>query len=128
MGGQARECWLPDRLRYRTAQLKGHLMVRESPIHGLGVFARRHFLPGEYIGTYWGTKARETTPYTLFITHEDGREERIEGRNLLRWLNHSDEPSAGFDGLHLFALREIVPGEEITFDYAAGEGITFPQR
>jgi hypothetical protein len=40
-----------------------------------------------------------------------------EGRNLLRWLNHSDDPNAEFDGFDLYARRAIAVDEEITFDY-----------
>jgi len=34
-------------------------------------------------------------------------------------VNHSCNPSAGFAGtIHLVAMRDILPGDEITFDYA----------
>ena len=99
--------------------------MKDSPIHGFGVFARVRFKEGDYIGTYWGTRATEITPFTLHVQNEDGTLFLIEGRNLLRWINHSDRPNARFDGIHLFALKTIVVGEEITFDYSAGEGIHF---
>ena len=39
-------------------------------------------------------------------------------KSVLRFLNHSDNPNTDFkDGLYLFALRDIGPGEEITIDY-----------
>ena len=112
--------------RFLANDLACVVAVRQSSIHGLGVFSRTAFRPGDYIGTYWGTKAREVTPYTLHVQNEDGTLFLIEGRNLLRYINHSDSPNAEFDGIHLFARRPIGEGEEITFDYADGEGIRFP--
>jgi uncharacterized protein len=35
------------------------------------------------------------------------------------WVNHSCEPNAGIRGqISLVAMRNIAPGEEVTFDYA----------
>ncbi len=39
------------------------------------------------------------------------------GRNKLRFLNHSNDPNAFFDGFDLFAKKPIQPGDEIPFDY-----------
>nr|WP_242470281.1 SET domain-containing protein [Allochromatium vinosum] len=39
---------------------------------------------------------------------------------MLRWLNHSDDPNAEFDGFELYARRTIAVGSEITIDYGAG--------
>lgn len=37
----------------------------------------------------------------------------------IEYLNHSCEPNAGFSSpIHLVAMRDIDPGEEITMDYA----------
>ncbi len=111
--------------RFLAHDLASVIEVQQSSIHGLGVFARTAFRPGDYIGTYWGTKATEVTPYTLHVQNEDGTLFLIEGRNLLRYINHSESPNAEFDDIHLFARRNIKEGEEITFDYSAGEGIDF---
>jgi hypothetical protein len=54
---------------------------------------------------------------------EDGKDPiGRSGRNLLRWLNHQVPCNARFDGFDLYAARDIVPGEEITFDYTGGDG------
>jgi uncharacterized protein len=42
-----------------------------------------------------------------------------EGRNLLRWLNHSHEPNAELDGFDLYACRAIAVDDEITIDYTS---------
>jgi len=110
---------------FLSRDLAYRLDVRQSGIHGKGLFSRQVFQTSEYIGSYWGTKAQEVTPYTLHVQNEDGTLFLIEGRNLLRYINHSDNPNAEFDGIHLIASRHIEPEEEITFDYSAGEGISF---
>lgn len=38
-----------------------------------------------------------------------------------RFLNHSCDPNAALRGRHLFALRPIRAGEEVTFDYNTTE-------
>ena len=66
---------------------------------GVGLFARRKFTAGEslYPFDYW---SQEQTP--MHVT------------------NHSCDPNASFDeGGMLVAVRDIEPGEEITFDYRA---------
>ena len=40
-----------------------------------------------------------------------------DGRNEMRFMNHSREPNAEMDGLNCYALSDIRPGEEITIDY-----------
>lgn len=89
-----------------------------SPIHGHGCFAKVSFATGELIGIYEGPEVSEDGTYVLWIYQPDG-DALIgrDGRNLLRWLNHSDDPNAEFDGFALYARRAIAPDEEITFDY-----------
>jgi hypothetical protein len=89
-----------------------------SPIHGQGCFACVGFAPGDYVGTYTGPPARRDGTYVLWVSEDGEHWQGRSGRNLLRWLNHSDRPNAVFDGFDLYALRAIAPGEEITFDYA----------
>jgi len=40
-----------------------------------------------------------------------------DGRNELRFMNHSDQPNAELDGLDCYALTDIQAGTEITIDY-----------
>ncbi|MXW61364.1 MAG: SET domain-containing protein [Acidimicrobiaceae bacterium] len=55
--------------------------------------------------------------YVLWIEGDDGTWEGVEGAGDLRFLNHSRSPNVFFDGLDLYALRDISPGEELLFDY-----------
>ncbi len=44
------------------------------------------------------------------------------------WINHSCMPNAGLNGqIVLVALRDIQPGEEITFDYAMSDGTAYDE-
>ena len=92
-----------------------------SRIHGQGCFARVPFTSGERIGTFEGTQVSEDGTHVLWVFDaESGETVGRRGDNLLRWLNHSDDPNAEFDGFELYARRAIAPDEEITIDYQAG--------
>lgn len=90
--------------------------VAQSPIHGLGLFARVPLERGSYIGRYEGRPAQEDAAHVLWV-QADGDWEGVHGENALKYLNHSRTPNAEFDGVELYALRDILPGEEITFHY-----------
>lgn len=87
-----------------------------SPIHGQGVFAVTRIAAGTLIGRYEGFDTDENGTHVLWIERDDGWR-LVEGTGVLRWLNHSGTPNAEFDGADLYALVEIEPGIEITFDY-----------
>ena len=91
--------------------------VGRSPIHGRGVFAVRAIPDDERIGVYEGLLTERNGAYVLWV--EDGRGDSygIRGTGALRFLNHSHEPNSEFDGEELWAMRDIHPGEEITFHY-----------
>lgn len=93
------------------------IFVEESPIHGKGVFCRIPIPQGCYIGTYESDPSLEDGTYVLWIEEEDGIETGWDGNNDLRFLNHSFEPNAELEGLDLYSLRDLVPGEEIFIDY-----------
>lgn len=92
--------------------------VARSPIHGLGLFARRAIEKDEYIGTYRGRRTQKNGMHVLWIWN-DKRErwEGIDGENEMRFLNHATDPNADWWGTELYAVRPIAEGEEITFDY-----------
>lgn len=92
-----------------------------SPIHGKGLFASLKLSSGELIGTYDGEPVSEDGMHVLWVEDDDGQWIAFEGRNDLRYLNHSDEPNAEMDGLHCYAMRDIMSGEEITIDYGWNE-------
>jgi len=88
--------------------------VRDSAIHGKGLFAARRIRKGEHIGQIEGRLTTTDGPHVLWLTDELG----IEVLNDLRYINHADSPNAAyFDDGEVAALRAIQPGEEITHHY-----------
>ncbi|MCK4659544.1 MAG: SET domain-containing protein [Phycisphaerae bacterium] len=90
--------------------------VRHSPIHELGVFATATIRKDERIGRYQSRKTNRDGRYVLWVESEKGTQ-GYNGYGRLRFLNHRSTPNSELDGLELYALRTIRPGEEITIDY-----------
>src|SRR3989304_6709929 len=100
------------------------VVVRSSPIHGVGVFAGRGFRQGELIlqpDESHVVKDEDALP-------EDERKYcyDLPGKSVLwpppeRYINHSCEPRACIktvgDVRVVLAMRDIEPDEEITLDY-----------
>ena len=91
--------------------------VRESAIHGRGLFARRRIDKDTLIGFYVGWRTQEDGPHVLWIHGEDDESYGIDGICELRYTNHSPLPNAVFLGDELWALETIEAGSEITFHY-----------
>ena len=96
--------------------------VARSKIHGHGLFAARPFSAGDLIGTYEGPVVQTDGPHVLWVEsgHESGWT-GYDGRNEMRFMNHSDQPNAEMDGLLCYALCNIQTGAEITLDYGWDE-------
>jgi SET domain-containing protein len=109
--------------------------VRESPVHGKGVFALRPIGAGERIIEYRGERitwddataraAARGGPvnHTFYFSLADGNV--IDGGrrgNDARWINHACEPNCEAyedDGrVYIHALRDIDAGEELNYNYA----------
>lgn len=98
-------------------ELHQRFEIKDSPIHGKGVFAKITLEEGDYLGRYEGPSTQEDDTSVLWVENDDGEWEGCDGQNELKFLNHSAEPNAEFDGLDLYAIEEIQPGDEVTFDY-----------
>ncbi len=109
--------------------------VRESGVHGKGVYAARPIPEGETVLEYKGEiitwrKALARHPHdpvqpnhTFYFHLDDGHV--IDAKHSLapaKWINHSCNPNleACQEGKRVFlkALRNICPGEELFYDYA----------
>lgn len=88
-----------------------------STIHGTGLFAKSRLEKGLHIGTYDGPEAKRDGKYVLWVHYDDGTVEARRGMNLLRYMNHDDEPNAELDGFDVYTLRSIEADEEITINY-----------
>ena len=92
------------------------LQVKQSTIHGKGLFAAEPIPEKENIGKLQGTQTREDGIYVLWLDKQTGF--KVEGD--LKYINHSDTPNACYyDDLSVVALRDIAAGEEITHNYEA---------
>src|SRR3982750_3694964 len=117
-----------------AAKTKPHV-VRNSPIHGRGVFATRTIPKGEEIIEYRGQRTTwdigserqgldPADPYHTFLFElEDGRviDASVRG-NAARWINHSCDPNCEAleddDGrVFIHARRTIRAGDELAYDY-----------
>lgn len=91
--------------------------VKESPLHGRGLFATRHIPVDTVIGFLKTEPAPEDEldgPYVLWIDGEKPTRVTCD----LRFINHSEEPNAAYyDDLSVMALRDIQPGEELLHNY-----------
>ena len=117
-------------MRPALSYLSPKAAVQASPIHGRGLFATGPFDAGEIVcvkGGYVFTRAAlaELTPVLgpaeiqiaddLFI----GPRELEERDGAMIFSNHSCEPNIAVQGQIVFvALRRILPGEELTHDWA----------
>jgi SET domain-containing protein len=91
--------------------------VGRSPIHGRGLFAARRIRPGAYVASFEGVATQKNGMHVLWTLDEDDNEVGIDGRNDLRFLNHSGDPNTEFIGNELHALRNIQVGAELTIHY-----------
>jgi len=100
----------------------GNVVIRDSPIHGRGVFAAQRIAPGEVIIDGCRDILSDEAVAALsadeqaFVSVMNGR--NIWMRHPSRFVNHSCNPNARGDDQHDVALRVIEAGEEITVDYA----------
>lgn len=100
-----------------ASELKKLFFVDESSIHGKGLYAQKSIKNGTYLGSYDGPDTDINGTYVLWVEEEDDLWVGRDGKNLLRYLNHSEDPCAEFDGFDLYALRKILPKEELTIHY-----------
>ena len=101
----------------RERAMLERIEVRESPVHGRGVFARKRLREGQLVGRFEGDVTTENGTYVLWLIDEDGSEVGIRGRNALRYLNHGDPANAEFEDADLYVLRNVQPGAELLIDY-----------
>jgi uncharacterized protein len=115
----------------KSSKLEGH--VRGDGERGL--FARQPIAKGEVLTVFGGKSMNHEE--LMQIPHEIRRLaiQVADDWYLLSiqdsegdWVNHSCAPNAGFQGqIVLVAMRDIEPGEEITFDYAMSDSTNYDE-
>jgi uncharacterized protein len=120
-------------LSYRSPKT----VVKESRIHGRGLFAREPIAQGEMVAIKGGYifnaatlpevesslgPAQITIAEGLFI----GPLAQTEREGAMIFSNHSCDPNIGVQGQIVFvAMRDIQPGEELTHDWATTDDDTY---
>lgn len=108
------------------------LEIRLSGISGQGSFAARHIKRNDFILALSGRPlfTQDVGPHcgSLGISGDDplqvGDEEFLILDLPSKTINHSCLPNAGIrNKSDLYALRDIYPGEEVTYDYSTTSGI-----
>lgn len=96
-------------------------VVKDSPIHGKGLFAARAIGGDELIGVFEARRTRKDGTYVLWLIDDDGKETGWRGINDLRFVNHSKQANAEFYDRELWSLRAIKKNDEILIDYGWDE-------
>jgi uncharacterized protein len=87
--------------------------VKESGIHGKGLFAIDKIEEGEIIGSIKYNPTDEDGPHVLWVDKQG-----ILVECELKYINHSKQPNACYcEDLDVVAVKDIIKGEEITHDY-----------
>jgi uncharacterized protein len=123
-------------LSYRSPKT----VVKESRIHGRGLFAREPIAKGEMVAIKGGyifdaatLRDVEQSLGPAHITIAEGffigplaASEREGG---MIFSNHSCDPTIGVQGQIVFvALRDVQPGEELTHDWATTDDDSYEMR
>ena len=128
----------------QEAKKQRRIVVRNSPIHGRGVFALRKIPKGTRIIEYKGrlitdkeadrrySRAHEHSPHTMLFSVDGGWViDATRHGNSARWINHSCAPNCEIEEesqrVFIEARREIRPGEELTYDYNLQIGDKHPK-
>lgn len=111
--------------------------VKESPIHGKGLFAKQRIPKDEIVAIkgghilnseQWSSLEQELESAEIQIAedffiapiHKDHRE------GSMIYSNHSCDPNIGVQGQIIFvAMREISQGEELTHDWATTDDLDY---
>ena len=109
------------------------LIVRSSDVHAAGVFTTAPIKNGRKVVEYTGpriTKEEGDKVYEkrdityLFAVGKGSRV--IDGHGIAMFINHSCDPNCETDEIDgkiwILAIRDIRPGEELTYDYNLFDG------
>ena len=95
---------------------KEPLLVKDSSVHGLGLFANKFFAAGTLIGVFEVFVTEENDIHVLWIEDDHGWT-GLNVTNNLKYANHSKKPNSYLEKTSMYALVDILEGDEIFFDY-----------
>jgi SET domain-containing protein len=109
------------------------LIIRSSAIHAAGCYTTSRIRKGTLVVEYTGARISKEeadqkyadSPTTYLFGVGDGATV-IDGHGTAMFINHSCDPNCEteeIDGkVWIIALRDIAPGEELTYDYNLYDG------
>ena len=114
----------------RNSQLA---IIRSSRIHAAGVFATQPIRKGTLILEYDGPRLSKEEADAVYEGRHDtylfgvgDGSQVIDGHSMAMFVNHSCDPNCEtveYDGhVWIEAMRNIIPGEELTYDYYLYDG------
>ncbi|NVK36397.1 MAG: SET domain-containing protein-lysine N-methyltransferase [Gammaproteobacteria bacterium] len=99
-------------------QLTDLVTVKESDIHGKGLFAKINIKKDTVIGTLEGKVCKQDGPHVLWMN--DGQD-KFKVTNDLKFINHHKKANvAYYDDFTVVALKNIKAGQELLHDYGDG--------
>ena len=101
-------------------------VVKRTRKLGRGVFAKKPIRRGELIAAFDGpTFDGDFDEWTDDLRNhaiQIGPEKWRDSKGIARLLNHSCDPNCGIKGVNrIVAMRDIAPGEQLTWDYEMTE-------
>ena len=108
------------------------ITVKESKVHGKGVFAAKDFRKDDVVLEWHPTILTKSRAHSLLA--RDRHYLYKVGRKYLfmqppeRYVNHSCEPNTQPKDYSDVAIKDIARGEEITSDYGEGNPVGFKCR
>jgi uncharacterized protein len=120
-------------LTYRSPKTE----VRDSPIHGKGLFAKEPIAVEEIVAVKgghilsfgeWMARAPALGSAEIQVSEElfIAPVEQSQREGSMIYTNHSCEPNIAIQGQIVFvAMRDIAPGEELTHDWATADDLDY---
>jgi uncharacterized protein len=124
-------------------QNRDFVRVGRSKIEGQGVFAKRKIPRGTRVIEYLGERIPfekllteliecKTSHVYAFRLNDTTVIDGARNGNEARFINHSCEPNCEAyvfdDKMYIYAMRDIIRGEELTFDYQLGPAFPGKRR
>jgi hypothetical protein len=112
------------------------LEIRESPIHGLGIFATQDFPANHFFGLFEGIEYtlrefKEKYGKDTRYCYQLGRQNKIlcakETRNWITYLNESKTPNCCLKKRGCMSILPILTGHELFLHYDKKGVIKYPR-
>jgi len=88
--------------------------VKQSAIHGKGLFAHCDIKKDTILGNLKCKPAKKDGPYVLWVNENLSVQVQCD----LKFINHNSKPNAAYyEDLQVVAIKNIKQGDEITHDY-----------